>query len=36
MVFRSDVERMIRNAAITDDSTLAAYTLLLLERGSVS
>jgi 8-oxo-dGTP pyrophosphatase MutT (NUDIX family) len=31
---RAEFERMIRTSAVTDDSTLAAYTLLLLrERG---
>jgi 8-oxo-dGTP pyrophosphatase MutT (NUDIX family) len=29
---RAEVERMIRGGAITDDSTLAAYTLFLLEE----
>lgn len=32
---RRDVEDMIRRGAITDDSTLAAYTLFLLDGGQL-
>lgn len=31
---RAEFERLIRDGLITDDSTLAAYTLLLLHEGS--
>jgi 8-oxo-dGTP pyrophosphatase MutT (NUDIX family) len=33
-VTRAEFEQMIRDGAITDDSTVAAYTLLLLHEGS--
>ncbi|MCW2902120.1 MAG: hydrolase [Streptosporangiaceae bacterium] len=36
LVTRGDFEQMIRDGAITDDSTVAAYTLLLLHEGSLA
>jgi hypothetical protein len=33
-VMRGEVEEMIRRGVITDDSTLAAYTLFLLDEAS--